>query len=144
MTQPDDPTPLPAVSIILRDGERYLLVERAAGKYKGSFAFPGGKVEPGEALEVAARRELREETGLAARNLSVFRAFHIDAYPELGAGRPVYNLTVFLGELDGHGNAVADDDAASAEWLTIDEALEKFMPNTVRECLLALGGADGQ
>jgi mutator protein MutT len=133
------PNPIPAVSIILRDGDRYLLVERGSGKFRGSFAFPGGKVHAGEALESAALRELREETGLAARSLSVFRTFQIDAYPELGQNRPVYDLTVFTAELDGHAGAIAADDAASAEWLTIDEALEKFMPNSVRECLLALG-----
>lgn len=44
---------------------RVLLAQRPQGKpYAGYWEFPGGKVEPGEALEAALARELHEELGI--------------------------------------------------------------------------------
>ena len=59
-----------AVSVALLRGERVLLVRRGRAPAMGLFAFPGGRVEAGETLEDAVRRELREETGLEAEAIA--------------------------------------------------------------------------
>lgn len=48
------------------DGLRLLFTVRAASlrNHAGQISFPGGRVDPGESLEQAARRETREEIGL--------------------------------------------------------------------------------
>jgi 8-oxo-dGTP diphosphatase len=48
---------------VWRDGE-VLLVRRGRAPLAGSWSFPGGGVSLGERLEDAARREVREETGI--------------------------------------------------------------------------------
>ena len=49
-------------AVLFKPDGSYLLAQRPAGKaYAGYWEFPGGKVEPGESLEAAIGREIREE-----------------------------------------------------------------------------------
>src|SRR3954471_2916858 len=65
LASPVQPThPQLAVSAaIFRDG-KVLLVRRARSPAKGFYSLPGGRVEFGESLHQALRREVDEETGL--------------------------------------------------------------------------------
>jgi 8-oxo-dGTP diphosphatase len=55
-----------AVGVILNSDNHILLSRRAADAHQGGlWEFPGGKVEPGETLPVALKRELLEELGIA-------------------------------------------------------------------------------
>lgn len=61
-------TPITEVvaAVLTQPDGRVLLAQRPPGKaYAGYWEFPGGKVEPGEALEAALARELHEELGIA-------------------------------------------------------------------------------
>jgi 8-oxo-dGTP diphosphatase len=62
----NDRTPVDvAVGVLIDAGGRFLLTSRPEGKvYAGYWEFPGGKVEPGESVETALRRELHEELGI--------------------------------------------------------------------------------
>lgn len=54
-----------AVGILLRSDGEFLLTSRPRGKvYEGYWEFPGGKLEAGETVEQALRRELHEEIGI--------------------------------------------------------------------------------
>jgi 8-oxo-dGTP pyrophosphatase MutT (NUDIX family) len=60
-----------AVAMVIRDrphGPEVLLIERAeieGDPWSGHMAFPGGRLDLGETLEQAARRETQEEVGLS-------------------------------------------------------------------------------
>ncbi len=57
-------TDVVAAVIYQADGS-YLLAQRPSGKvYAGYWEFPGGKVEPGESLDAAIKREIGEELGI--------------------------------------------------------------------------------
>ena len=64
--EPEPRRPVDVAVGVLIDGEgRFLLTSRPAGKvYAGWWEFPGGKLEAGESVEAALRRELHEELGI--------------------------------------------------------------------------------
>jgi 8-oxo-dGTP diphosphatase len=113
----------PAVSVALQRGKTLLLVQRAHEPAKGQWAFAGGRVEPGEALEAAARRELLEETGMLAGPLSTLSVM------ELGR----FRLAVFSGDALP-GEPVASDDAAAAGFFTLAEIDAMNATQSTKQC----------
>jgi len=104
----------PAVSVALRRNDTLLLVLRARAPSQGFYAFPGGHVEPGEALEAAARRELLEETGLQAGTMTPLVLLDVEG--EIAD----YRLQVFAGSYAG-GEPQAASDAEAAAFFTLRE-----------------------
>lgn len=97
-----------AVAVIFRDDGRFLLGRRPAGKpYAGYWEFPGGKVEPGEPVADALRRELREELGLVVDKAYPWLARRY-VYPHATVNLRFFRVTGWRGELrDFEHEAVA-------------------------------------
>lgn len=95
-----------------------LLVRRAGEPYAGSWALPGGYMEIDETLAAAARRELLEETGLAAGRLEELGVY--DAVDRDPRGRTI--TVAFLGTgVEDASAAAAGDDASDARWFPVNE-----------------------
>ena len=70
-----------AVGILLRPNGDFLMTSRPVGKvYAGYWEFPGGKLEAGETVDVALRRELHEELGIIIHASQVWHVELVD-YP---------------------------------------------------------------
>ncbi|WP_328332543.1 NUDIX hydrolase [Kribbella sp. NBC_00382] len=110
------------VILTVREGSlQVLLIRRGIAPYRGRWALPGGFVRPKEDLEEAARRELQEETGLLSDRIHLEQ---VATYGEPGRdprGR-VISVT-YLALVPDLPSPVAGTDAASAEWVAVDEVL---------------------
>jgi 8-oxo-dGTP diphosphatase len=70
-----------AVGVLMAPDGAFLLTTRPPGKvYAGYWEFPGGKLEAGETVEQALRRELQEELGLTIGAAHIWRVSMVD-YP---------------------------------------------------------------
>ncbi|MBB3998917.1 NUDIX hydrolase [Aureimonas pseudogalii] len=108
--------PVVVVSVALFRGHDLLLVLRARAPFAGLWSLPGGRVEFGEGLEAAARRELREETGLSAGTLRFVRNHEaIDAANGAHAVIAVFAARADAGDAS---DPQAGDDAAEARFVT--------------------------
>ena len=79
--EPDRPVVDVAVGILIGPTGVLLLTTRPPGKvYAGHWEFPGGKLEAGETVEMALRRELQEEIGVTIGSVFPWRQQLVD-YP---------------------------------------------------------------
>jgi 8-oxo-dGTP diphosphatase len=93
-----------------------LLIERGSPPFKGSWALPGGFVEAGERVAAAAARELAEETGIEAGELTLLGVYDTPGRDPRGPTVSVVQLMRAASELEAHGA----DDAADARWFALD------------------------
>jgi 8-oxo-dGTP diphosphatase len=70
-----------AVGLLIAPNGEFLLTSRPEGKvYAGYWEFPGGKLETGESVEQALRRELQEEIGVHIGSVQIWKEKLVD-YP---------------------------------------------------------------
>ncbi|MBZ9729647.1 NUDIX hydrolase [Salegentibacter sp. JZCK2] len=96
---------------------KVLLIKRKNDPFGDQWALPGGFIDESEDLVTAAKRELKEETGVAVETMEQVRAF--------GApGRDPRGRTIsiaFVARIFCEEDLNAGDDAAEASWVSIDD-----------------------
>ena len=119
-----------AVGVIRRDG-RFLLTRRRTDTHQGGlWEFPGGKVEPGETLQDALGRELREELGIELESSApLLEVTH--RYPEKTVRLAVWQVLQFHGEPRGL-------EGQPLRWATLQELPTLEFPRANRPIVEAL------
>jgi len=119
--------------------DKILLIKRGKEPYKGHWSLPGGSQEAGETLEEAARRELKEETGLEARKLIFGKVRDRITYNKDGSLEFHFVLATFITS-DFIGTPKAMDDADDIGWDSLDEMQSIITtPNTPEFIMELLG-----
>jgi 8-oxo-dGTP diphosphatase len=117
----DYPRPAVTVDMVIATTEprpRVLLIRRKHEPFAGQWAIPGGFVDENEGLDAAARRELREETGVEAGSIEQLHTFGDPGRDPRGHTISV----VYLTRLDpAQIKPVAADDAAEVGWFALDD-----------------------
>ena len=116
--------PHPAVTVdiclftIQEDRLKILLIQRAEEPFQGGWALPGGFIHMDENLEMAAKRELEEETDASGFYLEQCGAFgKVDRDPR----ERVITIAFFALAPADHVTLKADTDAKDAAWFELEE-----------------------
>jgi 8-oxo-dGTP diphosphatase len=107
------PGPRPTVDVIAEVADGAIVLVRRKHPPPG-WALPGGFIDAGETAAAAARRELREETGV---QVELTELFHVYSDPARDPRGPTLSA-VFIGRV--HGTPVGADDAAEAAVFRLD------------------------
>lgn len=100
-----------------REGElEVLLIQRRNPPFKGRWCMPGGFLNLNEAAETAARRELREETGLPVGRLTQVYAFTDPKRDPRGHVIAITHTALINGK---RSEPKASSDAAGARWFPV-------------------------
>jgi len=98
--------------VVFDETDRLLLIRRKNPPFQGQYALPGGFVDYGETTAQAAARELREETGLVATDLTLIGVY---SDPQRDPRRHTVSIA-YLVTVASH-TAAAGDDASTAEFV---------------------------
>ncbi|MHB8882953.1 MAG: NUDIX hydrolase [Thermodesulfovibrionales bacterium] len=97
---------------------KILLIQRGLPPFEGKWALPGGFVQMDETLEEAAKRELKEETGI--QNLFLEQLYTFGAVDRDPRERVVSVAYYALVNLRDH-KLMAATDARDAAWFSVDD-----------------------
>jgi 8-oxo-dGTP pyrophosphatase MutT (NUDIX family) len=118
---------------VIKD-ERVLLVD-SGGAYpfllppNGIYELPGGKIEAGETPEQAGIRELREETGLNAKEL-IF--LDMSRYTAFFLAKEISNLDEEKADLEA-------DEILDVRWFPLNEVLKGNLSRDTRAAFAITG-----
>jgi len=113
-----------AVGVLIDAAGRFLLTSRPEGKvYAGYWEFPGGKLEPGETVAQALRRELHEELGITIGEAVPWQQEVVD-YPHARVRLHFCKVFAWTGEFEMREHQ-------AMAWQTLPVQVSPVLPGTV-------------
>jgi nucleoside triphosphatase len=111
--------PLPAVAALIANPKKQVLIVRTH-KWSGLWGVPGGKIDYGETIETALRREMREEVGLEIYDLQF--AFNSEIIEDPKFYKPMHFVSLeFVARCDSD-TVVMNEEIAEFAWVSLEEA----------------------
>jgi 8-oxo-dGTP diphosphatase len=104
-------------ALVIGKDKKILMVRQMVGYWGGRWIFPGGKLEMGETLEAAARREVLEETGCHFETMRQIGAY-VSYDPDTTFEKQVV-LVYYLGSYSG-GTLVVGEGVTESGWFDVD------------------------
>ena len=127
-----------AYGIVLSES-KLLLTLKAAGPFKGLWDLPGGSIEFGERPEEACKRELLEETALAASQFELFSIVTFNNEYDNNDGRYAFHHIGIIYKVTGAvpmANLVAEEEM---QWISLcdikQEELTPFAKHVTKELI---------
>ena len=113
-----------AVGVLIDAEGRFLLTSRPEGKvYAGFWEFPGGKLEVGETVEAALRRELIEELGIHIGTVAPWKVELMD-YPHARVRLHFCKVREWTGEFEMR-------ERQAMAWQILPVQVQPVLPGTV-------------
>lgn len=119
---------VPAASALIIHRGKILFIQRAQELAKGKWAFPGGSFKGDKTAEEAAKREVREETGLDIKILRLLGVYRTKEY------EPNYEISCFVAE-SKEDKVIPNSEVMDWKWLDPIEGLKLDLTKTVRQAL---------
>lgn len=112
--------PVLTVDVLIPDAQgRLLMIRRGHPPYEGMWCWPGGIVDPGETVEAAAVREVREETGLEVKIGGV-----LGIYSGIGRDPRGHYISIALTALPVKEEPRITEEATALKWAGPKEKVE--------------------
>ena len=113
-----------AVGVLIRADGQFLLTSRPPGKvYEGYWEFPGGKLEAGESVQQALKRELHEELGIDIDAATLWKVEMVD-YPHA-------LVRLHFCKVHSWSGALQMREAQSFAWQQLPVTVAPVLPGTI-------------
>ena len=100
--------------IVFSRGDKVLLVQQRKQIAHGLWSYPGGRVEAGETLEQALRREVREELDAELLDYEYFDMYH------MANDQGEIEINTFIGNFTGEIH-LKEDELMAYGWFSLSE-----------------------
>ncbi len=120
--------------IILNKNNKILLIK--TNKWSGLYGTPGGKVDYGESLKAALKREIKEETNLSIKNIQFIFYQDCIEHPEFYKSRH-FLLMNFIAHV-GTGEVSLNYESEQYRWEEINDALKLPLNEPTKNLILEI------
>ena len=124
--------PLPAVAALIAAPSNRVLIVRTH-KWSGLWGVPGGKVDYGETLDHALRREMREEVGLELFDVQF--AFISELIEDPKFHKPMHFVSHEYVARSHLEHAVTNEEIAEHAWVSLEDAFTYPVNGYTRQLL---------
>jgi 8-oxo-dGTP diphosphatase len=123
------------VAVIINDDGKVLLTKRNIPPFLGEWVMPGGKIDLGEQIVLAIKREVLEEVGLAVEVQNL-----LDVFEHVTPGEEHYHFIILYYRCHPLSNEINQNDmeVAEARWVAPAELSNYKMPEGTRFILAKL------